>query len=63
MVPDNTPQGVLDNMLQPEIMVSPAVFLASDASQSLTGPRLIATEWNQSTPEGKAVADGISAMG
>jgi 3-oxoacyl-[acyl-carrier protein] reductase len=47
------------HLLQPEIMVAPAVFLASDASRSVTGRRLIATEWSPSTLVGKAIADGI----
>jgi NAD(P)-dependent dehydrogenase (short-subunit alcohol dehydrogenase family) len=59
MIPANTPQEVRDHLLQPEIMVAPAVFLASDASRSLTGRCLTASEWSPSTPEGKAVAAGL----
>jgi len=59
MIPANTPQEVRVHLLQPEIMVAPAVFLASDASRSLTGRRLTASEWSPSTPEGKTVAAGI----
>ena len=59
MIPANTPQEVRAHLLQPEIMVAPAVFLASDASRSVTGRRLIATEWSPSTLVGKAIADGI----
>jgi len=59
MIPAGSLQEVRDNLLQPEIMVAPAVFLASDASRSLTGRRLVATEWSLSSSAGKAVADGI----
>ena len=46
-------------MLQPEIIQAPSVFLASDASQELTGRRLIATEWSAESPEGRAIVEGI----
>jgi NAD(P)-dependent dehydrogenase (short-subunit alcohol dehydrogenase family) len=59
MVPAGIPAEMRGHVLQPEIMVAPAVFLASDASRSLTGRRLVATDWNLSSPEGKAVIDGI----
>ena len=62
MIPADTPQEVRDHLLQPEIMTAPAVFLASDASRSLTGRRLIASEWSISSPEGKAVAEGIGQL-
>jgi NAD(P)-dependent dehydrogenase (short-subunit alcohol dehydrogenase family) len=57
MVPAEMPAGI--QMLQPEIMNAPAVFLASDAAQDLTGRRLIATEWSAANPEGKAIVEGI----
>ncbi|HJT57563.1 MAG TPA: SDR family oxidoreductase, partial [Ktedonobacteraceae bacterium] len=59
MIPDNTPREARIHLLQPEIMVAPAVFLASDASRSLTGRRLTASEWSPSFPEGKPIAAGI----
>jgi 3-oxoacyl-[acyl-carrier protein] reductase len=58
MVPAEMPAGI--QMLQPEIMHAPAVFLASDASQDLTGRRLIATEWSEANPQGRAIVEGIS---
>lgn len=59
MVPAGTPVDVQARLLQPEIMKAPAVFLASDASQEITGRRLIATEWSATNPQGRAIADGI----
>ncbi len=63
MLPAQTPAEVLAHeqarILQPEIMQAPAVFLASDASQELTGRRLIATEWSAESQEGRAIVEGI----
>ncbi len=59
MVPAQTPADVQARLLQPEIMKAPAVFLASDASQELTGRRLIATEWSAANQEGRAILEGI----
>jgi NAD(P)-dependent dehydrogenase (short-subunit alcohol dehydrogenase family) len=59
MIPSDTSEDVRTRLIQPEIMQAPAVFLASDASQGLTGRRLIATEWNTMHPSGKGIAEGI----
>lgn len=59
MVPAEAPADVQARLLQPEIMKAPAVFLASDASQELTGHRLIATEWSAAHPHGRAILEGI----
>jgi NAD(P)-dependent dehydrogenase (short-subunit alcohol dehydrogenase family) len=63
MLPASTPAEVLAHeqalILQPEIMQAPAVFLASDASQALTGRRLIAKEWSAESQEGRAIVEGI----
>jgi NAD(P)-dependent dehydrogenase (short-subunit alcohol dehydrogenase family) len=59
MVPASTPADVQARLLQPEIIQAPAVFLASDASRELTGRRLIATEWNAESQEGRAIVEGI----
>ncbi len=59
MVPAQTPADVQARLLQPEIIQAPAVFLASDASQELTGRRLIATEWSAESPQGRAIVEGI----
>jgi 3-oxoacyl-[acyl-carrier protein] reductase len=63
MLPDSMTEDVVlsqqARLLQPEIMQAPAVFLASDASQALTGRRLIAKEWSAERPQGRAIVEGI----
>ncbi|MEP7290057.1 MAG: SDR family oxidoreductase [Chloroflexota bacterium] len=59
MLPADASETMRANMLQPEIMQAPAVFLASDASVGVTGHRLIAAEWNIAHPLGTAIAEGI----
>jgi len=59
MVPAEVPMDLQARMLKPEIIQAPAVFLASDASQALTGRRLIATEWSVANPQGRAIVEGI----
>jgi 3-oxoacyl-[acyl-carrier protein] reductase len=59
MVPAETPMEVQARLLQPEIMQAPAVFLASDAAHDLTGRRLIAAEWSEAHPQGRAIVEGI----
>ena len=59
LIPAETPAEVQARLLPPEIMQAPAVFLASDASQDLTGHRLIATEWSAESQEGRAIVEGI----
>lgn len=59
MLPSGAPEDMRARLLQPEIMKAPAVFLASDAAEGVTGRRLVATEWNMEHPLGKAIAEGI----
>lgn len=59
LVPAEAPAEVQARLLQPEVMQAPAVFLASDASQALTGRRLIATEWSAESPQGSAIMEGL----
>jgi NAD(P)-dependent dehydrogenase (short-subunit alcohol dehydrogenase family) len=49
-------------MLQPEIMAAPIVWLASDASNEVTGRRFIAAKWNSAlTDDQAAQASGSPA--
>lgn len=59
MLPSDASADMRARLLQPEIMQAPAVFLASDASEGVTGRRLVASEWNMEHPMGKAIVDGI----
>jgi 3-oxoacyl-[acyl-carrier protein] reductase len=47
MIPDGTSEKIRRNLLKPEIMVPPAVYLASDESDGVTGQRIVALEWNR----------------
>ncbi len=59
MIPASMTEEARTRLLQPEIMAEPAVFLASDESRTLTGRRLVATEWSHAFPEGKPIVEGI----
>jgi 3-oxoacyl-[acyl-carrier protein] reductase len=59
MIPSGTSENVRAGLIQPEVMNAPAIFLASDESQELTGRRLIATEWSMESPAGRAIVEGI----
>jgi NAD(P)-dependent dehydrogenase (short-subunit alcohol dehydrogenase family) len=53
------PRGDTETMLQPEIMGPPITWLASDASDHVTGRRFIAARWNPTlTDEQAAQAAG-----
>ncbi len=59
MIPAGVPDGLRVKLLPADIVVPPAVFLASDAAASLTGRRIVATEWSEAAPTGTPVGDGI----
>jgi 3-oxoacyl-[acyl-carrier protein] reductase len=59
MIPASMPLEARAALLRPEIVGPPAVYLASDRSRHLTGHRLVATEWSEETPDGRAAASGI----
>jgi 3-oxoacyl-[acyl-carrier protein] reductase len=52
MIPDGTPEKIRRNLLKPEIIVPPAVYLASDESDGVTGQRIVALEWNRQCSQG-----------
>src|SRR5258706_13489481 len=59
LLPPERPADFHARLLQPEFMKGPPLFVASDASQELTGRRLIATEWSAANPQGRAILEGI----
>ncbi len=61
MIPPGLPEEFRRTLLPPEIIIPPAVFLASDEGRRLTGRRLVATEWSPQDPDGRPAADGIGA--
>ena len=47
MIPDGVPEQIRANLLDPALMVPPLLWLASPASDGITGRRLTATKWKQ----------------
>ena len=47
MIPAAFPDALRGSLLQPGVICPAAVYLASDQSASVTGQRLVATEWNR----------------
>jgi len=52
-----------DQMLKPEIMGPPASWLISDASQHLTGQRIIAAHWDTHLPPAEAAKTAARVIG
>lgn len=52
MIPEDLPEELRSGLLKPEIIIPPAVFLASDEGRRLTGRRIVAIEWSPRNPEG-----------
>lgn len=44
----------MESFISPEVMAAPMVWLASDASNGVTGRRFIARDWNPRLPPGQA---------
>ena len=59
MIPPGISEELRQHLLPPEIVVPPAVFLASEAGRRFTGRRLVATEWSPEHSEGYPAASGI----
>jgi 3-oxoacyl-[acyl-carrier protein] reductase len=59
MIPEGVSEELCSRLLKPEIIVPPAVFLASDEGRRLTGRRLTALEWSPQNPDGVPAALSI----
>jgi NAD(P)-dependent dehydrogenase (short-subunit alcohol dehydrogenase family) len=59
MIPPETAESIRRTLLPAEIIVPPAVYLASDEGRRITGRRLIAKDWSPERPYGTFAADGI----
>jgi 3-oxoacyl-[acyl-carrier protein] reductase len=46
MIPEGQPEHIRASLLKPDIIVPPLLWLVSDASNDVTGKRIVATEWN-----------------
>jgi len=59
MIPEGVPEEMKARMLDPEIMVPPLLWLASEASDGVTGKRFNASQWRADL--GEAAAALLSA--
>jgi NAD(P)-dependent dehydrogenase (short-subunit alcohol dehydrogenase family) len=59
MIPPGLSGEMRSGLLRPEIVAAPAVYLASDDSEHLTGRRLVAADWTPENPEGYPAADSM----
>jgi 3-oxoacyl-[acyl-carrier protein] reductase len=50
MVPDSYPETARERLLDPDIIVPPLLYLASAASDGLTGKRIDASKWRADLP-------------
>jgi NAD(P)-dependent dehydrogenase (short-subunit alcohol dehydrogenase family) len=63
MIPDGVSEAVRSRLLQPEVMVEPLLWLASEASAEVTGSRLNAADWDSALPPGQAAAAALERAG
>ncbi|HEY5067236.1 MAG TPA: hypothetical protein VIJ04_20725 [Xanthobacteraceae bacterium] len=59
------PAGTAKGLLPPDVMTPPILWLASDASDQITGRRFIAARWNSALTDAQAAqaADAPAAWG
>ena len=63
MIPANFPAERRAKLLQPEVMVPPLLWLASERSDGVTGMRLDASRWRSDLSESEAAATARSGEG
>jgi len=63
MVPDDLPQEVRTELLDPEIVIPPLLWLASEASEGVTGCRIDASRWRRELPEAEAAKAAMDDAG
>jgi len=63
MIPDNVPDAVRSQLLRPEVMVEPLLWLASEASAATSGARLDAARWDAALPAEQAAAAALENAG
>lgn len=61
MIPDSTPAAVRAQLLSPEVMAPPLLWLASAEADDFTGRRLAASRWNVALG-GRAAAEAASEL-
>jgi 3-oxoacyl-[acyl-carrier protein] reductase len=63
MIPDDFPAERRAKLLQPEVMVPPLLWLASERSDGVTGMRFDASRWRADLPESEAAASASENAG
>jgi 3-oxoacyl-[acyl-carrier protein] reductase len=63
MIPDGVPEAVRRQLLRPEVVVEPLLWLASEASAAITGTRLNAARWDSALPAQRAVPAALENAG
>lgn len=56
MIPNGVPEAVRRQLLRPEVVVEPLLWLASESSADITGTRLNAARWDSAQPAQMAAA-------
>ncbi|ALK95082.1 short-chain dehydrogenase [Massilia sp. WF1] len=63
MIPDGVADAVRRQLLRPEVVVEPLLWLASEASAEITGTRLNAARWDGALPAEQAAAAALENAG
>jgi NAD(P)-dependent dehydrogenase (short-subunit alcohol dehydrogenase family) len=63
MVPEGIPEEVRHKLLEPEVMVPPLLWLASEAADGVTGQRFNASRWDPRLPDAAAAANAVEPAG
>ena len=63
MIPDGLPQEVRTELLDPAIVIPPLLWLASEASEGVTGCRIDASRWRRELPEAEAAKAAMDNAG
>lgn len=63
MIPDGVSEAVRSQLLRPEVMVDPLLWLASESSANITGTRLDAGRWDSTLTPDRAAAAALEHAG
>jgi len=63
MVPETIPEEIRRTLLEPEVVVPPLLWLASEATDGVTGQRFNASRWDSGVSEAAAAANAVEVAG
>ena len=63
MIPDGVSEALRSQLLRPEVMVEPLLWLASESSANVTGMRLDAARWDSTLTPDRAAAAALEHAG